>query len=340
MNKDDQELNEILKDSEKMTPLANNDDLIDEPLEQISDGRSKSEGEVIRGKQIQWTTGDGRIFVPASYTQDCLTPGVYEIKQCPNIGLYFEKIPVKTEGLIRFPQANSEKVINEIQTFWNKGDVFKEYGLNHKRGIILWGPPGSGKSCTIQFIMKDVVERGGIVIKFDHPRLFMEGMRAFREIQRNTPAVILLEDIDSTLEIFNESEVLNILDGVNEADKVVFLATTNYPDRLGHRIINRPSRFDKRFKIDHPDEQSREIYFKFLIGENKIKELDIDIRKWVADTEDFSIAHLKELFVAVVILGDDYEEAIETLDSMKEQIKSNEYESNQPMGFNTRKRRR
>jgi SpoVK/Ycf46/Vps4 family AAA+-type ATPase len=143
-----------------------------------------------------------------------------------------------------------------------------------------------------------------------------------------------MEDIDSILEQFNESEVLNILDGINQIEKAVFLATTNYPERLGARIINRPSRFDKRFFIGHPDEESRKLYFRHIIGDDKIKQLSIDLDRWVADTDEFSIAHLKELFTAVVILGDDYDEAVETLKTMKEEyITSDNDERRNPMGF-------
>lgn len=282
----------------------------------------------------QWTSGDNKRFVPSSATAEKLTPGVYEIQHCTTVGVYFEKISVLTQGLLRFPQTNSDRVVTEIQKFWDKETVFREYGLPHKRGIILWGPPGSGKSCLLQLIMKDVVSRDGIVVKFTHPNLFNDGMRKFREIEPSTPVVVLMEDIDSIIENFNESEVLNILDGVNQIERAIFLATTNYPERLGARIVNRPSRFDKRFFIGHPNEESRKLYLQHIIGEDKIKTLKIDVDKWVEDTEEFSIAHLKELFTAVVILGDSYDEALENLKTMKEEhITSDNDERRRPMGF-------
>lgn len=291
---------------------------------------------------VHWTTSDNRIFVPASKTTKKLVPGVYEIDVSPNIGLYFEKIPVKTEGLIRFPDTTSDRVVAEIQKFWDREIVFSEYNLVYKRGILLYGPPGSGKSCTIQLIMQDVVSRDGIVIKFTDPYKFIDGMRIMRQIEEQTPIVVIMEDIDSTLEMFNESEILNILDGVNEVKKVVFLATTNYPENLGARIVNRPSRFDKRFRIGFPSEKSRRIYFEHLIGNNdeaklneKIKELKIDLDRWVKDTDKMSIAHLKELFVAVVILNDPYKEAIKTLKSMTEILEDKDYET--AIGFKVEK---
>jgi len=283
---------------------------------------------------VQWSSSDGKRFFPSSKTARTLIPGVYDIQHSQQSGVYFEQIPVLTTGLLRFPETNSDKVVDEIQKFWNMENLFKEYKLAYKRGIILWGPPGSGKSSTIQMIMRDVVERDGIVIKFGHPALFCDGLRKFREIQPTTPIVILMEDLDSILENYPESDVLNILDGVNQIDKAVFLATTNYPEKLGARIINRPSRFDKRFKIGHPNVESRRMYFEYIIGKDKIDSLKIDINRWVKDTEEFSIAHLKELFTAVVILGDSYKDALEALNSMREaNPDSSEDEFKNPIGF-------
>lgn len=264
----------------------------------------------------QWSSSDQKTFIPTSSTTKNLIPGVYEIRQSSSIGIYFEKIPVVTNGLIKFPESNSDRVISEIKNFWSKEDMFREYKLAYRRGIIFWGPPGSGKSTTIRFIMQDVIDIGGVVINFTHPELFTEGVRKLREIQSGTPIVCLMEDIDSILEQYSESSVLNILDGVNQIDKIVFIATTNYPEKLGDRIINRPSRFDKRFKIGHPNAESRRLYLEFIIGD-KFNELGIDLDRWVRDTEGFSVAHIKELFSSVAILNDPYEEAIYVLSTMK-----------------------
>jgi len=283
----------------------------------------------------QWSTSDGVHFLPTASTVDKLYPGTYDIKSSQSHGIYFEKIPVVTKGILRFPETNSDKIVNEIQKFWDREDIFKEYNLTYKRGVMLYGPPGSGKSSTIALVMRDVIERGGVVINFVVPSLFLAGIRKFREIQKDTPIVVLMEDIDSIIQTTSESEVLNVLDGVNQIEKVVFLATTNYPERLGDRIINRPSRFDKRFKIGHPNAESRRLYLEYIMGgEDKIKSLDVDINKWVEDTDNFSLAHLKELFVAVVILGDKYDDAIDTLTNMREENLSSDDDDTKPkMGF-------
>lgn len=328
VNRENQELNEVMTNSSKRTVRKYHKESNCEPMGDCSPAENKLD----YGKLTQWTTGDGKKFVAAGTTKEMLPPGVYEIHHSSQIGIYFQKIPVRTEGLLRFPQTNSERVLKEIEVFWNREKYFTEYEISYKRGIILWGPPGGGKTCTINLIMKDVVDRNGIVIKFTNPGLFIEGIRTLREVQPETPVVVLMEDIDSIIEHYEESPVLNILDGVETIYKMVFLATTNYPELLGPRIINRPSRFDKRFKIPYPNAESREMYIKHLCKGKPAQELKIDVKKWVKDTENFSIAHIKELFVAVVILGDDYSEALENLQNMKENISSN-HDTDRRVGF-------
>jgi len=287
------------------TTTVNN---IGTPEDPTSYGRRTREG------VSQWTSPDGStIFVPAGEVSEKLPYGAYVIRENAAWGLYFENIQVKTGDLIDFPQTNIERVFYESRKFWERELYFRKYGIPYKRGLILWGPPGCGKSCCIRLIVNDVIERKGVVINMDNPHLFIGGYRVFRQIQPDTPLVVILEDIDSLLEDWSESAILNILDGVEKIDKVLFIATTNYPEKLGPRIINRPSRFDKRFKISLPNVESRKIYLTFLNERAEFGEID----KWVKDTDGFTLAHLQELFIAVNILGDEYKEAIRTLKLMK-----------------------
>jgi len=55
--------------------------------------------------------------------------------------------------------------------------------------------------------------------------------------------------------------VLNLLDGVKQVDNIIYIATTNYPELLEERILNRPSRFDRRFHIGTPSAEVRKFYF-------------------------------------------------------------------------------
>jgi len=268
---------------------------------------------------VQWTSANGKLYIPAEKSIRNLQPGLYEIKSSPHIAVFFQQVEVSTIGLVRFPDSNSSKIIQEIETFWEREALFAKYGVTFKRGILLWGPPGGGKTCTIKMAITDLIKRNGVVVKFNNPGLTLSGLRIIREIQPTTPVIVLMEDLDAIIESYNESEVVNILDGVDSLNKIIFIATTNYPEKLGERIVNRPSRFDRKIKIGMPSEVARTVFLKKLF---ELEEKKPNINKWVEDTDGMSIAHIKELFISVVILGSKYDEAIELLRSMSQKVKS------------------
>lgn len=322
---DESELNTLLQSTaaSATSPEDAGDRMFDRLLaEAREDDRFKNR------KVVQWTTSDNKVFVPASDSTPKIKPGLYEIKVDNQVGLFFEACPLKTENIIRFPETNSDTVLKEIEKFWDSEAIFKHYTLPFKRGVLLWGPPGSGKTSTIMLIIEDILKRNGVVLKFSSPHIFQGGIKVFREIEPSTPCVILMEDIDSILDEYRESDVINILDGVDTIPKVVFLATTNYPEKLGARILNRPSRFDKRFKIGMPNAETRKIYLQYLFDKMP-KAHNHSLDSWVRDTEHFSIAHLKELFVAVNILDNPYDTSLNTLKMMCKPLSS----SDRRLGF-------
>lgn len=258
---------------------------------------------------IQWTTSDDTNFFPVGKTVDLLPSGCYTVQESMQ-GLYLQKQELKSNKLLKLPDTNSDKVVSEISKFWESKDKFAEHKLPYKRGMLLYGPPGSGKTSAIRTAMSDVMERGGLALEFKYPSLFMEGYKMIRQVHAERPIIAVMEDVDAILERCSESEFLNVLDGVHDLNNVVFVATTNYPERLGGRIFNRPSRFDKRFKIGMPTSESRKMYLQH-------KGVTENIDRWVEDTEGLSIAHLAELYTAVRVFGESYEDAISVIKDME-----------------------
>lgn len=280
----------------------------------------------------QWTSPNKHTFIPSCPSTGSIPAGAYTIEFSNSTGLYFNKVNIKTENILQLPEKNVERIISEVKAFWQKKELFEKHGLQYKRGIFMWGPPGSGKTCAIQFCCKQLIEDfGGIIIRFTDANLFVDGMRAFRRIEPERPIIVVMEDMEDIMKSTHESIVLNAIDGGEHLDNVVFLATSNYPGQLGPRIINRPSRFDKRFKVDFPNPDSRRMYLEHMDIGNNIPDMD----KWVRDTDRFSMAHLKELFTAVIILDDEYSEAVNNLTKMRERILEDDEFVTEKVGFGT-----
>lgn len=273
------------------------------------------------GSKVQWSTANMKDFYPIGKTVQILTPGYYETDYDGN-NFFLKRIETSTEGLIKFPDGNEDEVISEIESFWKKEQDFKDSDLTYKRGILLWGPPGGGKTSTCRQLLKSVIDLNGVCLKFNNPEYTKKGIRFIKEIQRNIPLIVLMEDLDSLFEIHEDTEILNLLDGIEDTFNTVFIATTNYPQKLKPRVVNRPSRFDKRFKIGFPSKESRKIYLDHLFS--KRKDCKIDIDKWVNDTDNFTISHLKELFISVILFENNYDNALKILRSMKEEMTDKE----------------
>ncbi len=147
---------------------------------------------------------------------------------------------------------------------------------------------------------------------------FTSFISTFRKVEPNRPLVVLLEDIDSIASEsrYQTARLLNILDGVKQIEGVVYIATTNYPEKLQERITNRPSRFDRRYKVGSPNEEIRRAYINHKLNEEDIKGIDIDL--WVKKTEGMSLSHLKEVVISVIVMGRTFEETISNLESLAE----------------------
>jgi SpoVK/Ycf46/Vps4 family AAA+-type ATPase len=250
-----------------------------------------------------------------------LPAGQYTIEHSQDRGIFFSKKEVNLDDLIVLPDSATDAVLSEIDEFWKREEIYRKYRYLWKRGVLLWGPPGSGKTTTVQLISQNIVKMGGISVYVSNPKHAAFGLRLMRKVEPKRPIIVMLEDLDAIVH-HHEAELLSLLDGELQIDNVVFVATTNYPEKLDKRIVNRPSRFDLVKKVPMPTAEARKVYLLSREPSLDVNTVEVDgtsikeIDYWVSVTEGFSVAHLKEVVLGVKCFGKPVEEVVKRMRTM------------------------
>ena len=278
----------------------------------------------------RWMLRAEGAYSPCGSVTRKLPGGMYTLKQFEDGSWGVGQLPINIDELLDFPDSLNESILNEIKEFWTKVKEFKYYGFLHRRGYMFYGPHGSGKSCLVQQIIKHIIQDCGLVAVCDRPNNLNVLLRMLRVIEPDRHIVCLFEDIDAIKAKYGESELLSILDGENQIDSVLNIATTNYPELLDRRLVARPRRFDRVIKIDWPSAAVRRHYFK-----HKLKIDDAEINTWVNATDKFSFAACAELVISVKCLGKPFDESVDTLKKLSSaNPNSKDYDLGQgPVGF-------
>lgn len=256
----------------------------------------------------QWGRIGAKTFAAFSVTHTSLPPGCYTINWDNNQDrpLYLEKT-LKTDTILSFKGGLTQRFLGEIDDFWKREEAFRDNGFLHRRGYLLYGTQGTGKSSIVWQVAKDVVDRGGIVFVCDNPKFFAKGLSVFRDVETKRPIVCVFEDIDAIISKYGESEILSLLDGDSQIDRVINIATTNYPEKLDKRIVSRPRRFDRVYKIEVPSDAVRTAFLKAKLP-NKA-----DQKEWIKKTKGLSFAALTEALISVLCLGNSLSDTVKIL---------------------------
>jgi hypothetical protein len=193
------------------------------------------------------------------------------------------------------PAAVRQRIEVDLIGFFGEtvADMYRRLNVPYRRGVLLHGPPGNGKTSLIRFVGASLPHIPAMILRpvgsFEDAQL----QHVIRRWSEQAPCILVIEDLNWMLESVDVSLFLNLLDGIDAPCEggLLLIATTNDPEALDPAINNRPGRFDVAIEVPSPNDAARRSFFETRLG-------GIDaalLERLVVASDGLSFAHLLEI---------------------------------------------
>lgn len=214
-------------------------------------------------------------------------------------------------------------------------ELYKQIGIDPPRGVLMYGPPGCGKTMLAKAVAHHTTASFIRVVGSEFVQKYLgEGPRMVRDVFRlakeNAPAIIFIDEIDAiATKRFDAQtgadrevqrillELLNQMDGFDQTVNVKVIMATNRHDTLDPALL-RPGRLDRKIEFPLPDRRQKRLVFTTITGKMNLND-DVDLEDFVARPDKISGADIHSIcqeagMIAVrenryVVLGKDFEKA-------------------------------
>ena len=219
-----------------------------------------------------------------------------------------EKIPQITYEDVGGLDDETKKVREMVELPLKHPEIFEKLGIEPPKGVLLHGPPGTGKTMLAKAVAN---ESEANFILVNGPELMSKfygesekNLRdKFEEAEKNAPSIIFIDEIDSIApkreESYGEverrvvSQLLTLMDGLKSRGKVVVIGATNRPNAIDP-ALRRPGRFDREIEINVPDKKGRLAILK-IHTRNMPLDKDVNLEEIAAITHGFVGADVSSL---------------------------------------------
>ena len=210
---------------------------------------------------------------------------------------FHERPDLKREDLV-LPGGVLEAVEAQVLGIARHRGRLVASGQHLKRGVLLHGPPGTGKTHTLRYLISRLTDTTVVMLSGDALQFIGPAVSIARALQ---PALVIVEDVDLIAESRGMHpgqhpllfQLLNEIDGLQEDADVAFLLTTNRADLLEPALAQRPGRVDQAVELPLPDAEGRRQLLALYRGNLDLDLVDTD--PIVIKTEGVTASFFKEL---------------------------------------------
>lgn len=254
------------------------------------------------------TIGGKDLYIPSEIDDrhPQIPPGIYNA--VPAFGtMIFSEFPRVSDALLDLESPEYKEVLSHTDWFLKPETKakFEEADFLYKTALLLYGEPGTGKTSLVSRVNDRIVEQGGIVV-------YCSRGEYIKEILSLAPKDMLLTIVLEELDTFHDVHLLSALDGECQRNNVIYIATTNYREKISPRLL-RPSRIGKKVEVHYPNEAARQQYFTLKMGGNQVV-----AKKFARLTEGLSVDDLKHVVIMAKIQDMSAEEAAKAVRSERQ----------------------
>jgi len=231
-------------------------------------------------------------------------PGIHTLVPVPG-GLDLKPTSFVQDSILQ-EFVYTKDIEDRINCFFSRLDVYKKHGIEvPKRNVLLYGPPGSGKSTALIKIANKYNSEGKTMV-IVYPTDKVESFEvktfikrlAYKDVNK---LILIVEDIGGVeidqVKMRSDSSLLSLLDNQEKTFKIptLIIATTNFPEIFLGNLTNRPGRFDDKIEVAYPSGEHRKKLLLFFTQDTASEEAQVLISD--KKTQEFSPAHIKEAVI-------------------------------------------